>query len=465
VQRSDHDPQRLLRVVLVFRGEPLEERSFPLEEAALLGPRPTRITVGQGGDDTFAIPEGGLPSGFPLLRAVGEEFILSLTEGMTGELHLGDESMTVAEFFAAGRGISANAADVPTREQVIGPEDWGIVALDPEATVAVFFEFLPLPTEATELRPRSTLAAMRAVPLWGDPFMQQALGLAAVLCLAVLALVFLAWDPTPRLVIEPAQAMRLLRSLAGVRPPQGEQAGPGQAQAYGGIAGQLLLLQERRLHAPLPLLSDDEAPAPLVSAPLEETDEGQEAPEPVKAAPVQPAPVKPAPQPAPAPAPIKPAPVPAPAKPAPVPAPAKPAPVPAPAKPVPPPPEPARPAPTPASPAPPRPGRLVVLSGAPTGQGALTRAQLDKVITFHQDEVAACFRREMAQRPMLSGKLVLAFSVDAIGALTEARIEGSTLKSPTLEDCLLKRARTWRFPASRGMTRDASVPFVFRVSP
>lgn len=434
MQRSDQDPQRLLRVVLVFRGEPLEERSFPLEEPALLGPRPTRITVGQGGGDTFAIPEGTLPSSFPLLRAVGEEFILSLTEGMTGELHLGDEVLTVAEFFASGRGISASAAGALTREQVIGPEDWGIVTLDPEGAVAVFFEFLPPPTEATELRPRTALAAMRAVPLWGDPFMQQALGLAAVLCLAMLALVFLAWDPTPRLVIEPAQAMRLLRNLAGVRPSPGAQAGTDPEQAYGGIAGQLLFAQERRLHAPLPLLSDEEEapPPPPASAPLEEPDKEEDA----------------------APAPLKPAPTPAPVKPAPAPAPVKPAPAPAPA------PAPPKPAPAPA-----RPPRLSVLSGAPTGQGALTRAQLDKVITFHQDEVAACFRREMAQRPMPSGKLALSFSVDAIGALTEAHIEGSTFKNPALEDCILKRARTWRFPASRGMTRGASVPFVFRVSP
>src|SRR5690348_4254952 len=109
---------RPLRVVLVWRGEPLEERVFT---------KPQTITVGASKRDTFTVPPTRLGDSFPLFRAGadGAGFVLSLAPGMSGKLSIGGEPWAVAEFLSSGRGVPAGTY----REQPLATSDWGIVSL------------------------------------------------------------------------------------------------------------------------------------------------------------------------------------------------------------------------------------------------------------------------------------------------------------------------------------------------
>src|SRR3954447_23216758 len=109
---------RPLRVVLVWRGEPLEERVFQT---------PQTITIGPSKKDTFTVPASRLGEQFPLFQpsADATSYTLTLAEGMSGKLSLRRDPYAVSEFLRRGRGIPSG----PFRQQPLATSDWGIVGL------------------------------------------------------------------------------------------------------------------------------------------------------------------------------------------------------------------------------------------------------------------------------------------------------------------------------------------------
>src|ERR1700761_6438341 len=91
---------RPLRVVLVWHGEPLEERVFTT---------PQPITVGSSKDDTFVVPSSQLGDRFPLFSPSADAtgFVLTLADGMTGKLSIEQEACAVTDFLRRGRGIAS----------------------------------------------------------------------------------------------------------------------------------------------------------------------------------------------------------------------------------------------------------------------------------------------------------------------------------------------------------------------
>lgn len=239
--------QRCLRVLQVFRGDPQEARSFALRGPGFAA-RPTCVTLGPEASDTFCVPPGPLPPAYPLLRAVGDEFILRLHPGMSGRLHLGGVPLTVAQLFAAQRGIAVDPAQAEgqagLRELPLGDDDWGIVATDPSGAQAFLFQLLPVQPSAL---PRPPLVHL-------DPFFLRGLAFAAVIHLSVLALGYSSREPFEPLALEPAAVSRRLAHIT--------IAGPGVAAAAPlppRPAGQRRITF---LPRPLPPLLSDAAPPP-----------------------------------------------------------------------------------------------------------------------------------------------------------------------------------------------------------
>jgi hypothetical protein len=171
---------RPLRVVLVWRGEPLEERVFA---------KPQVITVGASKHDTFNVPPSRVGESFPLFRGSADSagFVLTLAPGMSGKLSVGGEPWAVSDFIASGRGVPAGSH----REQPLATSDWGIIALDDTGEVAFFFQFI---AKGLQIGPKQT---------WMDKFFGQALAFSAICHIALLIIAFLAWEPTDALDIDP----------------------------------------------------------------------------------------------------------------------------------------------------------------------------------------------------------------------------------------------------------------------
>src|SRR5438067_2117444 len=156
---------RPLRVVLVWHGEPLEERVFQSPQA---------ITVGAAKGDTFIVPSSRLGERFPLFRPSADAtgFVLTLAEGMSGKLSIDRQPLAIDEFLREGRGVPSG----PFREQPLATSDWGIVALDQSGDVAFFFQFV------------APGVAVGPTGGWIDRFFGQALVFAAVVNLAILGI-------------------------------------------------------------------------------------------------------------------------------------------------------------------------------------------------------------------------------------------------------------------------------------
>ena len=159
----------------MWKGEPLEERVFY---------KPQPITVGPSKIDTFTVPASRLGDQFPLFAPAADSasYVLTLAEGMSGKLSLGNEPHAVSEFIRRGRGVPSG----PFRQQPLATADWGIVGLDDTGDVAFFFQFIG---SSVKIGPDRT---------WIDRFLGQALVFSAVVHIALLVVAFLAIGPDRR---------------------------------------------------------------------------------------------------------------------------------------------------------------------------------------------------------------------------------------------------------------------------
>ena len=91
-----------------------------------------------------------------------------------------------------------------------------------------------------------------------------------------------------------------------------------------------------------------------------------------------------------------------------------------------------------------------VAPGKSKVKGALDKDVITRVIRRHQNEVRYCYEVELQKTPSLTGRLTVLFSIDPHGAVSEATVSESTLGNERVNACVLKRMRSWRFPAPQG---------------
>jgi TonB family protein len=453
---------RPLRVVLVWRGEPLEERVFA---------KPEVITVGASKQDTFTVPPSRVGESFPLFRGSADSngFVLTLTPGMTGKLSIGGEPWAVSEFIAAGRGVPAG----PYREQPLATSDWGIVALDETGDVAFFFQFI---AKGLRIGPKQT---------WMDRFFGQALAMSALVLGALLIIAFLTWEPTDALDIDPPPSTAIAKLIFD-KPPEEkpeekkkssggddprkrreEDSSKRAAGKEGKIGnpdakaqdtkipkgpkdqivqkvsnmGLLGTLKQNKSGALKMLLSDTpDANVTTAMAGLKSTTElvvgkgsggmstrgegpggggtgkgqlygvgnlavggGGHG----------------------------------------------------------------------------KPGggggtggglgghqgkelKVAVQTGTPDSSGGLSKEQILKVVMSHAAAIQFCYEKELQRFPHLSGKVMLYWVVNLDGRVDSVKVDSSTLGNPSAESCMARQVKNWQFPRPNGVTAKVTFPFFFK---
>jgi TonB family protein len=102
------------------------------------------------------------------------------------------------------------------------------------------------------------------------------------------------------------------------------------------------------------------------------------------------------------------------------------------------------------------------LLGANISEG-LTKDQVGEVIHRHLSEIRYCYETAMLRNSDVAGKLAISFAIGGKGLVTESSIKQSTLDDPRLDDCILRRLNTWKFPQpSGGVTVQVTYPFIFK---
>ncbi|MGK5084938.1 AgmX/PglI C-terminal domain-containing protein [Bdellovibrionota bacterium FG-1] len=102
------------------------------------------------------------------------------------------------------------------------------------------------------------------------------------------------------------------------------------------------------------------------------------------------------------------------------------------------------------------------IAGAAVDEG-LTKDEVGEVIHRHLSEVRYCYESAMIRTPDLEGKLMVNFTIAGAGAVRSTEVKNSTLPDPRLDDCILRRLVTWKFPNPRGGIEVAvTYPFIFK---
>ncbi|HQY59952.1 MAG: AgmX/PglI C-terminal domain-containing protein [Myxococcales bacterium] len=96
--------------------------------------------------------------------------------------------------------------------------------------------------------------------------------------------------------------------------------------------------------------------------------------------------------------------------------------------------------------------------------GAARGLPADKIrrtVVAHTASLRACYAAEALKTPGLKGDVVVQFRIEPSGQVGAASIVSSTLKSPSVEACLLRDVKTWTFPPAALPTEVAGYPLKF----
>lgn len=95
--------------------------------------------------------------------------------------------------------------------------------------------------------------------------------------------------------------------------------------------------------------------------------------------------------------------------------------------------------------------------------GGLDRDVIAQYIKTQLGQILYCYERQLSAHPELFGKVSVKFTIGPSGKVEKQLIGDSTLKSSTVEGCILNKIAGWQFPAPQGGTSVlVTYPFLFK---
>jgi TonB family protein len=108
-------------------------------------------------------------------------------------------------------------------------------------------------------------------------------------------------------------------------------------------------------------------------------------------------------------------------------------------------------------------GEVAMVDDETVIEGGLDKDVIAEVIRRNIGQIRYCYERQLSANRDLYGKVLVHFVINAGGLVNDPKIENSTLKSPMVEGCVLRRLAGWKFPLPKGGTSvRVSYPFLFK---
>jgi len=96
-------------------------------------------------------------------------------------------------------------------------------------------------------------------------------------------------------------------------------------------------------------------------------------------------------------------------------------------------------------------------------RGGLERSEVDAVIQENLSQIRFCYNRGLRGNPSLNGKVTSAFTIGGDGVVKVSRISTSTLAASEVENCIMSKVASWKFPEPRGGGEViVNYPFLFK---
>lgn len=94
-------------------------------------------------------------------------------------------------------------------------------------------------------------------------------------------------------------------------------------------------------------------------------------------------------------------------------------------------------------------------------QGSLEKEDIQKTVRAHQAAIQKCYVSALRKRPDLAGKVIVRFAISPEGAVLEAQATES-IGEPSVDACIVKQVKSWKFPKPKGGKVFVTYPFVFQ---
>jgi hypothetical protein len=105
----------------------------------------------------------------------------------------------------------------------------------------------------------------------------------------------------------------------------------------------------------------------------------------------------------------------------------------------------------------------IPLTQEATVAAGLDRDMIAAVINRNSGQIRFCYEQGLQGNPSLNGRVAVDFTIGGNGLVKIAGIESSSINSKIIEDCILLRLKTWKFPLPQGgVDVKVSYPFVLR---
>lgn len=95
----------------------------------------------------------------------------------------------------------------------------------------------------------------------------------------------------------------------------------------------------------------------------------------------------------------------------------------------------------------------------------LDRDQIAGVVNRNMGQVRFCYEQGLQGNASLNGRVAIGFTIGANGLVKSAEVDSTTLNAKVVEDCIVMRLKSWKFPLPEGgVDVKVSYPFVLRRS-
>lgn len=108
-------------------------------------------------------------------------------------------------------------------------------------------------------------------------------------------------------------------------------------------------------------------------------------------------------------------------------------------------------------------GRLKVVHGRYEVKGGLDKETVQRYIRSKMGQIRWCYKTELQKDRSLAGKITVQFFIAPSGKVSRAKIQASTMGNANVERCIQSKVAMWRFPSSKqGAGAVVSYPFIFK---
>lgn len=95
--------------------------------------------------------------------------------------------------------------------------------------------------------------------------------------------------------------------------------------------------------------------------------------------------------------------------------------------------------------------------------GGLDSSLIADVVRRNIGQIRFCYEQGLQLNSSLSGRVAVNWVIDGSGRVKTANVKNTSLNNKTVEDCILRRLRTWKFPIPEGNQEvPVSYPFLLK---